>query len=62
VLESDKDFKPYKFHSDVVEQLLRITKSLDGWFVVSDEPNGPRDYYQYLIFKISNGEIEDLMP
>lgn len=62
VLESDKNFEPHKFHFKVVNQLLEITKSLDGWLVVSDEPNGPRDYYQYLIFKINDGKIEDLMP
>lgn len=62
VLESDMNFEPYKFHSKVVNQLLDITKSLDGWFVVSDESNNAQDYYQYLIFKIKDGKIEDLMP
>ncbi|MGB0914435.1 MAG: hypothetical protein ACPGVI_00110 [Crocinitomicaceae bacterium] len=62
VLESDLDYKPFQFHPKITSQLLEITKSLDGWLVVSDETNGPRDYYQYLIFKIKDGRIEELMP
>lgn len=62
VLQSNKNFEPFEFHPKVVSQLLEITKSLDGWLVVNDDINGPRDYYQYLIFKMKDGKIEDLMP
>lgn len=62
VLESDVHFEPFQFHPKVTSQLLEITKQLDGWFVVRDQTDTPVDYYQYLIFKIKDGKIEDIMP
>lgn len=62
VLESDEHFLPKKFHPKIVNQLLRLTKKLDGWFIVSDGTHRALDYYQYLIFKIEAGEIKEIMP
>jgi hypothetical protein len=62
VLESDENFNPYNFDYEIIRQLLAITKSLNGWYVVSDDSNSPIDYYQYLIFKIEHGTIKELMP
>ncbi len=62
LIESDVNFKPFQFHPKVTNQLMEITKQLDGWFIVRDQSDKPVDYYQYLIFKIKDGNIEDLMP
>jgi len=40
---------------------MRITKSLSGWKILPND-EAPTDYYQYLIFKIKNGEIIEIMP
>ncbi|MTI30458.1 hypothetical protein [Xanthovirga aplysinae] len=57
----DKDYKHQLFSAELTSQLLEITKQLDGW--QPKEFDGKRyDYYQYLTFKITKGNIEDIMP
>jgi len=51
VLSCDENYKEKKFSDRVINQLLKVTKSLQGWQVLSLDGQ-PRDYYQYLIFKI----------
>ena len=49
VLSVDENYKTKKFDKNITEQLLQITKRLDGW-----KPKKYREkevnYYQYLIF------------
>ena len=61
MIGSDLDYQEQTFDERITGQLLKITQSLDGWAVLSK--NGkPRDYYQYLIFKINNGNLIDILP
>lgn len=53
---SDKSFQP-----SIVEQLMNITKSLNGWKAM-EARDVKRDYYQYLLFKIENGKILEILP
>lgn len=62
LLTSDFDYQPFQFNPKITDQLMAITKSLNHWKPLSDEQNGPRDYYQYLIFRIEEGEIKEIMP
>lgn len=55
------DYKEKKFDPDITGQLLSITKNLKGWKILSDK-NGPKDYYQYLIFKLSEGNLDEILP
>jgi len=61
VIEADEMYKERPFDPRITEQLLTITKSLDGWQSVANE-NRSIDYYQYLVFKIKNGAIEMILP
>ena len=61
IIESDENYKERPFDKRIIEQLLELTKSLEGWKVLSVDSQ-PVDYYQYLIFKMKNGEIEKIMP
>ncbi len=61
VLESDNDYKKKIFDSEITKQLLEITKKLDAWEIKLIR-NKERDYYQYLIFKIVNGNIKEILP
>jgi hypothetical protein len=61
IIESDENYQERKFDSRITNQLLKITQSLDGWKIQSIKDN-PKDYYQYLIFKIHNGNIIEIMP
>lgn len=68
VLEADENYQPKKFDDKITNQLLEITKSLDGWQTVfysnrGDKLDGvPQDYYMYLIFKLKNGQLTEILP
>lgn len=61
VISSDQHYQEQVFDKRITDQLLRITKSLDGWMVFSENEK-PQDYYQYLIFKIERGNLIELLP
>ena len=61
MLESDDEYQERPFDRRISEQIMALTKSLEGWKVLKMDGD-PVDYYQYLIFKIRGGEIEKIMP
>jgi hypothetical protein len=61
ITESDESYRPRSFDARITRQLEALTRSLDGWKKLPDESN-PEDYYQYLVFKIRNGNLEEIMP
>lgn len=61
VQEFDWDYQAKKFSKDLIKQLLELTKQLDGW-MVPEYKNKKRDYYQYLTFKIVDGQINEILP
>lgn len=57
----DFDYKIKQFDPKLIEQLLVLTQKSDGWMV--GELDGKLyDYYQYLTFKIENGQLIEIMP
>ncbi|MBK8053190.1 MAG: hypothetical protein IPK35_07965 [Saprospiraceae bacterium] len=61
LISSGNDYKEKQFDKAITDQLMTITKSLKGWKILSDR-RGPKDYYQYLIFKITDGQIKEILP
>lgn len=61
VMGMDENYAPKTFHKSITEQLLEITKSLSGWKILPNE-QAPEDYYQYLIFKLKDGQLIEIMP
>ena len=61
LMSSGDDYKEIQFNKAITDQLMTITKSLKGWKILSDN-RGPKDYYQYLIFKITDGQIKEILP
>lgn len=57
----NEKYKPKTFSSKITAQLMNITKSLNGWNLKKIQ-NHDVDYYQYLIFKIENGNLIEIMP
>lgn len=55
------DYQPRNFDPELARQLLEITRGLEGWIPVSREGK-TYDYYQYLTFKLRNGQIEKILP
>ena len=61
LLQSDSNYQETSFDERITSQLMKIVKSLDGWVIMpSGEP--AEDYYLYLIFKIENGQIIEILP
>lgn len=56
------DYQPMKFSETLTKQLHRLTTELSGWGVALDQNGQPRDYYQYLTFKMRNGMLEEILP
>ena len=61
VIQSDLDLNETKFDSGLVKQLVDLTKSVEKW-VIQYKDDTAVDYYQYLIFKIDNGRIIEILP
>lgn len=61
ILEMDENYNQKKFNENITTQLLQITKSLKGWKPKIIE-NENIDYYQYLIFKVKDGNLIEILP
>ena len=61
VLQSDYNYKEIEFDKRVVNQLTDITKGIENWEVLYLSEYTV-DYYMYLIFKISDGQIIEILP
>ena len=61
VQEMDNAYQSKSFKPEIREQLLTITKSLDGWIPVHKD-SVYFDFYQYLTFKLEDGQIQQIMP
>lgn len=59
IMGMNENYQEKRFDKSITDQLLRITKGLKGWKTFPDKN---RDYYQYLIFKMKDGEIVEIMP
>lgn len=61
VQEIGLDYQPKKFPTALTNRLLELTKQLNGW--QPGQYNSLQvDYYQYLTFTITNGDISQIMP
>ena len=59
ILEMDENYKEKKFNEKITNQLLQISKNLKGWNPKVIQ-NHNVDYYQYLIFKIQDGNLIEI--
>ena len=61
IIAMDEYYNDKVFDKSITDQLLEITKDLKGWKVKKYKDFGIT-YYQYLIFKIANGQIIEILP
>jgi hypothetical protein len=61
LISMDENYKEKVFVKSITEQLMGISKNLKGW---KGKKHKEReiDYYQYLIFKIENGQLKEILP
>ncbi len=57
----DNNYQTIKFDEGLENQILKLTKQMDGWMV--GKLQGQKiDYYQYLTFKLNDGQLIEIMP
>ncbi|WP_291960118.1 hypothetical protein [Maribacter sp.] len=61
ISETDMELSPKKFDKNISSQIIKITKELNGWKPFQRQEK-KMDYQQYLVFKISDGVIEKILP
>jgi hypothetical protein len=61
LISMNEKYENKNFNSEITEQLLTICKGLNGWIPKKIDER-EIDYYQYLIFKIKDGKIVEIMP
>jgi hypothetical protein len=61
ILQSDYNYEAISFHKKIITQIVDITKAIDTWKILNRN-EVPVDYYFYLIFKISDGKIIEILP
>lgn len=57
----DFDYQPFQFDAKITEQLLEAVKGLNDWIPVRRKEKS-YDFYQYLTFKIKDGQIIKVLP
>ncbi len=61
MLESDENYKERPFDKKISNQIFTLTTQLSGWKIL-EEKSEAVDYYQYLLFKIKDGQIVKILP
>ena len=61
LIASDEDYQPMTYDARITNQLMTLTRNLNGWLSHYDKGDS-QDYYQYLIFKIEEGRLIKLLP
>lgn len=63
LLSSGLDYQPNQIDENIKNHLIDIVKKLKGWKTQSKNGTEPaRDYYQFVIFKMENGKIREVLP
>lgn len=61
VLQSDYNYQETEFDNEIVSQLMTITKGIEDWAIFKRN-EVTVDYYMYLIFKIKDGQLTEILP
>ena len=61
ILQSNFEYEEIEFDERIISQLLDITKSITAWQIFYKDET-PVDYYLYLIFKIKDGQLIEILP
>lgn len=61
IIGMDENYTEKVFDTSITNQLLTITKGLNGWLPKKWKEQEV-SYYQYLIFKIENGQLIEILP
>jgi len=57
----DNNYQRKKFDKELEDQILKLTKQMNGW-IVGESQGQKFDYYQYLTFKLVDGKLIEITP
>lgn len=60
VNQLNKDYQITKFNNNLVEEIIQLTVEKENW-VISDNKSD-NDKYMYLIFRLEDGKITEILP
>ena len=60
VNQIDLNYQTTEFSQKLVEQLIQLSSRKENWEIPETEE--PKDYYMYLIYKIEDGKIAEILP
>lgn len=60
--ESDETYSPFTFDPKITGQLMQLTREIKDWKILKSSDTDATDYYFYLIFKIKDGRIINILP
>ncbi|CAA0230688.1 conserved hypothetical protein [Tenacibaculum maritimum] len=55
-------YEKTEINTQIVSQLLNLTKTLNGWIPAYNDNGENVDSYKFLAFKINNGNLTDILP
>ncbi len=61
IISMNDNYEETAFDADITDQLLNLIRQLNGWKIMPTSEE-PEDYYQYLIFKIQDGKLIEILP
>ena len=60
ISQIDPNYKATEFSTKLIDQLIELSSQKKNWKIpVTEEPT---DYYMYLIYKIKDGKIAEILP
>lgn len=62
IIEMNLDLEETKLDKKIVESLLKLTSSAENWNTVGWDENENVDYYMYVLYRIENGKIVEILP
>lgn len=63
LFQTDMNYKPYRFHTDLVNALFEFTKGLDRWpHEIEAHGISRLNYFAYVSYKIKNGMPVAVIP
>ena len=61
IIELGTDYRPKKLSPELVDQLVSLSSKSENW-KVAEYDDEPVDSYMYLIFKIEDGKVSEILP
>jgi len=62
ISEMNLNLEKTDLNDDMVNELLSLTSKKENWNILSYNDNVAIDYYMYIIYRIENGKVTEILP